>query len=220
MTIKKGEDWGSRRLVPDTVPVVTSDAALADLFTVDDHSLVGPEIVALVPNGDTPKTPRHSSNGLARTMGARGTAEAIIGHERTVVPVDLGIVVLNANSPTEQTLVMAASLVVCGRFWSGITEAAMNAAFLGDWNVTPSGHPNDGRFDVVRAELSIGDRWKARKRLVSGAHLPHPDISVRRLTEAEFTPVPSAQVWIDGRSHRHVARVHVTVVPDAVLVAI
>ena len=224
MTIKKGEDWGERTLVPAGTPIVDSDAALAGLFAVNDGGgeleLSGPEMVGLIPNDRDSKDPRASSNGLARTMGARGTIDSLAGNERTVVPIDLGIVTVNPGSETTRHLVMAASLVVCGRFWAGVTEAAMNAAFLADWNVTPSGHPNDGRFDVVRAELSIGDRLKARKRLVSGAHLPHPDISVRRLKTAEFEPVPSARVWIDGRMYRDVARVLVVVVPDAVSVAI
>ncbi len=236
MTIKKGEDWGTRQRVDDTIPVVSSDGAFADLFTVEDGTeqdgnsaggnsagglvLRGPELVGLVPNNDVPATPRQSTNGLARTVGARGTRHDILGHERTVLPLDLGIVVLNPGSEGETRLVMASSLVVCGRFWSGVTEAAMNSAFLADWNVTPSGHPNDGRFDIVRAELSMSDRMKAKKRLVSGSHLPHPNIDVRRLREAEFRPAPTARVWIDGREHRNVALVSVVVVSDATSMAI
>ena len=107
-----------------------------------------------------------------------------------------------------------------GRFWAGKTEAAMNSAFLDDWNVTPSGHPNDGRFDVITCEMSMSDRWKARKRLPAGTHVPHPDLSIRRLKHAVFRPVPTAKVFMDGRPMGAVVRVEVTVIADATSVAI
>lgn len=225
MTIEKGKDWGSRGLVAEDVPIVASDRELAALFSVsegDDSrvTISGPELVGLVPGGDTTTPPRESSNGLAKTLGARGTIEALRSSERTIVPIDLGIVTLAAPGPEISRFVMASSLVISSRFWAGVTEGAMNAAFLGEWNVTPTGHPNDGRFDVVRVEMSMSDRLKARKRLPSGTHLPHPDISIRRLKNATFSPAPSARVWVDGQPHRACVEVALTVIPDAVLVAI
>ncbi len=225
MTIEKGKDWGAKGDVPVDTPVVDSDAALADLFRVNatadgDTSLGGPGLVALLPNNHVPRTPREATNGLAKTLGARGTSGVVLGAERTLLPVDLGIVTLNPGTEEQSFLVMAASLVAAGTLWSGVTDAVMNAAFLGDWNVAPSGHPNDGRFDVIRAEMGISDRIKARQRLPTGSHLPHPDISIRRLKTVEFRPAASAKVWIDGRAYGTVEHIHIAVVPDAVTLAI
>ena len=161
-----------------------------------------------------------ATNGLAKTLGARGTAEALLGEERTLLPVDLGIVTINPGSERASHLVMSSSLVVASALWGGVTEGAMNAAFLGDWNVAPSGHPNDGRFDVLRVEMRIADRLKARKRLPTGSHVPHPSISIRRLKEAEFRPASSAKLWIDGRGCGNVSVVRVRVIADAVTLAI
>ena len=225
MTIKKGEDWGGVGLVDPATPVAESDSDLAGTFEVmrgpdGDIELVGPELVVLLPNDTEPATPREANNGLTRTVGARGTSEQVLGQERTILPIDLGVVTIDPGSEQQQDVVVASSLVICGRFWSGVTEGAMNSAFLSDWNVTPSGHPNDGRFDVVKVELGISDRFKAKKRLVSGAHIPHPNISIRRLKEAEFRPPPSSQVWIDGRGYGRAAMVTLRVFPDAVSIAI
>lgn len=225
MTIEKGKDWGRRGEVGVNTPVARSDAELSEFFQVDESSGTpcpkGPELVALVPNGDetVPKDPRLASNGLALTLGARGTVETVLGHERTIVPIDLGVVVIH-NGSTPLTMVMSSSLVIASKFWSGPIEGAMNSSFLGEWNVTPSGHPNDGRFDVISAELPMSDRMKARKRLPSGSHVPHPAISIRRLRSATFTPPPSARVWVDGRALGSAARVEVSVFPDAVELAI
>ena len=225
MTIKKGQDWGSRGLLPRSAPIVDSDHALAQLFSVVEHDggalgTSGPDLIGLVPGSDVATSPRQASNGLAKTLSARGTADALVTSERTIVPIDLGIVVIAHPGPKIEHIVMSSSLVITSRFWGGVTEGAMNAAFLGDWNVTPTGHPNDGRFDVVRVEMSMSDRLKARKRLPSGSHLPHPDISIRRLKSAHFTPAPSARLWVDGQPYGSCVEVTLTVIPDAVLVAI
>lgn len=226
MTIEKGKDWGRRGLVPSEVPLATSDPEIADLFTVDDSgeqpTLVGPKLIAFTPGGrPSPAStgdPRLATTGLANTLGARGTPEVVLGQERTIVPIDLGIATVHGT--TTQMIVVASSLVIAHKFWSGPIEGAMNSSFLGEWNVTPSSHPNDGRFDVVSAKLSISDRLKARRRLPSGSHIPHPDISVRRLKAATFTPAANARVWIDGRELGRAAKVEVAVFADSVELAI
>ncbi len=225
MTIEKGKDWGSRGIVPADAPVVDSDAGLASLFSVEiaedgAAAISGPALVGLIADPTPSPKPQMASNGLAKTLSARGSAEALRGNERTIVPIDLGVVTLSRPGPETMRIVMASSLVISSRFWAGVTEGAMNAAFLGDWNVTPTGHPNDGRFDVVRVEMSMADRLKARSRLTSGTHLPHPDISIRRLKNATFVPAPSARVRVDGHPYGACVEVAVSVIPDAVLVAI
>ncbi len=227
MTIEKGKDWGRRGAVAESIPVVSSDRSLAELFevtTVNGEGTVrGPAVVGLAPVTSEVKDQRKAQDGLAQTLGARGTRAQLFEGERTIVPIDLGIVKLY-GSPSESgpvtSIVMAAGLVVASRFWSGPIYGAMNASFLGAWNVAPSGHPNDGRLDIVTAEMKISDRFKARKRLRSGSHVPHPDISIRRLREAMFTPPPSSKVWIDGVQYGSVAKVEVAVIADAVELAI
>jgi diacylglycerol kinase family enzyme len=208
VTIRKGEDWGSRRTLPHDAPIVDSDRSLAALFSieVDDQArsiLRGPEVVGLLP--------AHSeTGGLARTVSARGTEAELRSGERTALPIDLAVISIDG-----QSIVMAASVVIRRRFWLGVVEAAMNASFLGDWNTTPSGHPNDGRLDVVRAELALNARMKARKRLPSGTHVPHPSIEIRRLKSGSFTPQSRSRVWVDGVSFGDARRVDFVVHTDA-----
>lgn len=203
MTIRKGEDWGSTAALLPGDPVASTDHELAALFTPADDSVSGPERVGLV-GGD-----------LARTVGARADRESIRDGERVALPIDLGIVSIDGR-----VLVMASSLVIRRSLWRGDIDAAMNASFYGEWNVTPSGHPNDGRFDVVHAALTWSDRWKARSRLPNGSHVPHPDITIRRLKSSEFAPHQRAKVWVDGVCLGSAKRVDVLVCPDAALVLI
>ncbi len=203
MTIRKGEDWGTTAtLLPDD-PVVASDHELSSLFTIIDGAVRGPERVGVV-GGD-----------LARTVGARADREEIRSGERVALPIDLGVVTIDGRE-----VVMASSLLIKRPFWSGEVDAAMNASFYGAWNVTPSGHPNDGRFDVVHAALSWSDRWKARSRMVTGSHVPHPDITIRRLKSSEFTPHVRARVWLDGVCIGSASHVKFSVCADATFVLI
>ena len=215
MTIKKGEDWGTVGPLSPDAPVVSGDRELAELFTVvrsasGSHTLSGPAQVGL--SGASSDV---SHRDLARTVSARASESDLRAGDRPQLPIDLAIVTID-----DEDLVMAASLVIRRQLWLGVVEGAMNAAFLGEWNVTPSGHPNDGRLDVVRAQLSAGDRWKARSRLVSGTHLPHPDISIRRLKQHSFDVDRRASVHIDGRDVGSPSAVAFVVVPDATTIIV
>jgi len=97
---------------------------------------------------------------------------------------------------------------------------AGNVAHLGSWDVAPRAHPNDGRLDVVAvaATMSMRARRQARRRLRTGSHLPHPEITVTRTTTASCRPERGAVVIIDGGPARRATLVTVTVAPDAALV--
>jgi diacylglycerol kinase family enzyme len=96
----------------------------------------------------------------------------------------------------------------------------MNAEFLGDWDVAPRGHPNDGRAEVVEVDASmrIRDRLAARGRLRAGAHLPHPDISTRSIRSASWTFERPMQVIVDGHGLGRAREITLRVVPDAATV--
>lgn len=203
MTIEKGKDWGRPVELPEGAPIVSTDRSLAELFAVADGGLSGPAFVGL--NG----------GDLARTVGAEAPDEDIRRGERVGLPVDLAVARVD-----ERSLVVASSLVIRRFGWLGTVQGAMNASFLGDWNVVPAGHPNDGRFDVVVSELAFGDWLKARRRLVLGTHVPHPKISIRRLKKYSFDVPLGAGVWIDGRAIGRATRVDLEVFPDSTTVVI
>lgn len=203
MTIRKGEDWGSPDVLDADAPIVSNDRQLAALFTVEKSVLDGPKQVGLVGAGDL-------GGDLGRTVGAAATHEQLSVGSRVSLPIDLGVVTIDGLE-----MVMAASLVIRQPLWSGLTQAAMNAGFLGSWNVAPSGHPNDGRFDVITATMSASDRMKARSRLPLGTHVPHPSIHIRRLKSAIFSVPKRASVWVDGVRIGRASEVAFRVCPDA-----
>jgi diacylglycerol kinase family enzyme len=91
-----------------------------------------------------------------------------------------------------------------------------NGAFVGAWNVAPRAHPGDGRLDVIDSRLSLPDRFRARRRLPAGTHVPHPDISLRRVTAVQFDLDPDLDVYLDGRPLGRARALSVRVEPGAI----
>ena len=195
MTIRRGEQWGEVVERPDALFEAPDDAAVAA------HLAGGDGRPVLVTGGD-----------LLRTLGGRPTD----GRVRRF-PVDLLRVTLDGTTQ----LPAIAHVVVrrAGRrgWWRGPLWAACNVGAIGPWDVAPRAHPNDGRLDVVHvaASMSVRARAQARRRLASGSHLPHPDISVARGTTVVWRPEPAAVVIVDGTPPQRAAEVAVTVEPDA-----
>jgi hypothetical protein len=154
---------------------------------------------------------------MMRAVGGSGDAGRL-EREVAILPVDLVRVTLDGS----RTVWAAAHVVVRRTWWRGRVVAAMNAQFLGDFDVTPRAHPNDGKVDVldVAASMPVRERWQARGRLPSGTHLPHPAISVRQLTTVELGFDRPMRVWADGVAVGSATTVSLEVEPDAYLVCV
>ena len=179
MTIERGKDWGRVASVPDDIEWADSDRAAAEIITAARRANLPMPPVAL------------TSGDLARTLGGRGGR--LHEGEGTHVHVDLGAVLIDGK------LQWFIAHLVARRSWlRGRIIVAANAAFIGDWNIAPRAHPGDGRLDVLDGNPGLGDRWKARSRMQSGTHLPHPKISVRRVEATQIELERETPVRLDG----------------------
>jgi diacylglycerol kinase family enzyme len=135
-----------------------------------------------------------------------------------MLPVDAGRAVVDGQEHW-----FVAHLVARNSWWRGEIVAVMNAQFIGRWDVAPRSHPNDGRLDVVHvdASMSVRARGQARRRLITGTYLPHPQIASRRVAEHSVTMTRPVDIWLDGvRVARGVRQLSVRCVPDAFSVVV
>ena len=204
MTIRKGEAWGSVGPLPDGTVIVRSDGELHRL--VHEARSAGRSLPPLALLG----------GALMRAVGGTGDERRLAG-EMAVLPVDLVRVEFDAT-----TTWSAAHVIARRGWWRGPILAAMNAEFVGAWDVTPRGHPNDGRVDLleVSAAMSVRDRLRARGRLTAGTHLPHPAIGVRQTPSVERTFERPMRVWVDGVPMGSARSLRLTVEPDALVVCV
>lgn len=204
MTVEKGVPWGAAGPLPEGAVVVRSDAeARAALEAARREKRDLPALGLL--GGD-----------LCRTLGGRGDEARLRSGTAVVAPADVGEVLLDGK-----VRYFVAHAVVRKGWWRGPVVAAMNAQFLGRWDVAPRAHPGDGLLDVVEvdAAMGTGERWKAWRRLPAGAHVPHPAISVKRVPAIQLD-VTGLGVWLDGERQPAATTLSIRLKPDAVLLAV
>lgn len=198
MTIEKGEPWGRPGPLPPGGVLVRSDA--------EASALIGR---ARLEQRDVP-TLGLLAGDLCRTVGGRGDEDRLRSAEAMTLPVDLGTVLVDGHLHH-----FVAHLVLRRSWWLGPVVAVMNAEWLGRWDIAPRSHPNDGRLDVFEGDPSLDDRLKARSRLPSGTHVPHPDIRERRVAEVQFDLPRPTPVWLDGVRLGPARTLSIRIEPDA-----
>lgn len=199
--IERFADWGENGPLPENGVVATSDRAAALAIT---NAYDGIPPVGLVSTGD-----------LRRTLGGRRTRGQLRHPDAARAVVDYGLVRFN---DTEVPFV--AHVVARKSFMRGRIIAVMNAAFVGSWNVAPRSHPGDGMFEVLHADLSFSDRLKARRRLPSGTHVPHPGITQERGTAFDFSLEQPLNLWADGKQMGEVHSFSIELVPEALAIVV
>jgi hypothetical protein len=147
---------------------------------------------------------------LCRTLGGRGDEGRLRSEEAMSFPVDLGSVLVDGRLHW-----FVAHLVARRSWWFGRVVVAMNAQFLGRWDVAPKSHPNDGRLDLLDGDLALGQRLQARVRLRSGTHVPHPGIEERRVAAVQIELARPTAVELDGDPVGTARQLSLRLEPDA-----
>ena len=197
MTIEKGQAWGAPGPLPADAVVVRSDAEAR-------------AVVERARRAGEPVPPLGLLAGdLCRTVGGAGDEARLHSDEAVRLPVDLGAALIDGRLHW-----FVAHLVARKRWWRGRVYAAMNAEYLGRWDVAPRSHPNDGLLDTFDVTMSVGERLKARSRLATGTHVPHPGIKERRVAAVQVD-VAGLDVWLDGELLGAADSLSIRVEPDA-----
>jgi len=203
VSVEKGKAWGAQGPLPEDGVVVHSDAEARAV--VEAARRAGHELPALgLAAGD-----------LCRTLGGRGDEARLRTDAATRATVDLGSVLLDGSIHW-----FVAHLVARRSWWHGRVVAAMNAQWIGRWDVAPRAHPGDGLLDVVDGDLALTQRLKARRRLPAGLHVPHPGIRVQRRAAVQLDLQPPLDVWLDGVRVGRASTLSLRVEPDALTVVV
>jgi diacylglycerol kinase family enzyme len=201
VTIRKGEPWGEAGALPEGAVVVHSDAEARAIVETARRA------------GDAPPPLGLLGGDLCRTLGGRGDAARLESDAAMRLPVDLGAVLVDGRLHW-----FVAHLVARGSWWRGRIVAAMNAEFLGPWDVAPRSHPGDALLDTFDVTMAVGDRAKAWRRLPSGTHVPHPAIRERRVAALQVDLDSPTALWLDGeRVARNVRSLSIRLEPDALV---
>lgn len=196
-----GVDFGASGEIPPDALVAGSDAAAG-------------KIVAEARRANRAIPPVVLTGGdLARTLGlapARTASSPSLAATGARFEVDVGAALVDGRLHW-----FVAHLVARRSWWRGRLLMAANASFIGRWNAAPRSHPGDGRLDVFDADPPLGVRLAARRRLPSGTHVPHPQITQRRIAAAQYELDPDLDVYLDGVRLDRVRTLSLRVEPGA-----
>jgi YegS C-terminal NAD kinase beta sandwich-like domain len=229
--IKPGRPWGTAASGPPDLEVSGGDAALASMLTgavADPVATVlgggrADPLVRFVPGPDS---------DLARAVGLGSAAGAAAG---MALPLDALMAQVGDGSP----LRVVVNSVVVGvapdrlRSWhrsaglqvevdgkpiesaAATTLVVMNGQYLRGLDLSPRGHPGDGVAEAQLYALPPGARRAMRTRLPTGAHLPHPAITVRRAHHVVVRAARPVPLEIDGAPAGPVTGLEITLRPGA-----
>lgn len=203
MTIQKGVAWGRPGRLPADGVLCRTDAA-ARAVVEDARRANRPYPVLGLLGGD-----------LCKTLGGTGDEARLHSDNAMTFTVDLGAALIDGRLHW-----FVAHLVARRRWLRGRVVAAMNAQWLGEWDMGPRAHPNDGLLDVSDGNPSFPDRLRARKRLPTGTHLPHPLIDYRRVSAFQTELRPELDIYLDGAKLGPVRNLSVRVEPDALTIVV
>ncbi len=213
--IRKGEEWGTP--VGDATPDLD--------VTGDDVALAA----ALAAAGPDPLVRFRASEAsdLARAVGLVGEGTGVLAVPVDVLHLGDGGLAVNAvvvGVPPDELRAwhrtVTFEVVVDGRA-VGLSQATTvviaNGQFLRGNDISPRGHPGDGRCEVQVYDVPPGQRAATRERLASGTHVPHPGIVVRRARSVVVRCGRRVPVEVDGRkaAGKGAEEVAVSVVPSA-----
>jgi hypothetical protein len=201
--IAKGRPWGEPGPLPAGGVVVRSDAEARAVVAAARREMRPVPALGLV-GGD-----------LCRTLGGTGDERRLRSSEGMRFPVDLGEALLDGTLHP-----FVAHLVARGPGWLGRVVVAMNAEWLGPWDLGPRSHPNDGLLDTYDARIPLGDLLKVRARLPTGTHLPHPAIRERRTRALQVELDRPTPVRLDGERVGSARLLSLRVEPDALTVVV
>jgi hypothetical protein len=207
VTIERGRSWGTRSPLPTGAVVVHGDAEAREVVESARRAGTAVPVLGLL-GGD-----------LWRTLGGcAGDPGRLTSPEAVTVTVDLGTVVLDTTRHW-----FVAHLVARQSWLHGEALVAMNAQYLGDWDVAPRSHPGDGRLDVVRldpARFGWRDRIEARRRLRTGTHLPHPGLLAHQSATETVELTEPLPVRLDGQLVGRARTISIAVERDALTVVV
>lgn len=197
--VRPGQPWGTEASGPPDFEVSGSDRSLASLL---ERGVADP-LVRFAPAGDS---------DLALAVGL------MAGSAPTGMALPLDVLMIAADSVAMQ----AVNSLVVGvppdrlRSWhrpaglsveidgapveaaTATTLVVMNGQYLRRLDVSPRGHPGDGVAEAQLYALPPGARGAMRSRLATGAHLPHPAITIRRARRVLVRASRPTALEVDG----------------------
>ena len=203
MTIKRGQDWGQLVERPDRLQIFDDDSSFGS-FLSDNRALDWSSM-----NFAILKSEAARDLGLS---GARTESSQMLRTSFDLIEVQAQVGDLRI------TRFLVGQAVLGNGFFRGRTVGVFNVSFHAGRDWAPRAHPNDGKMDVVEfaEDMKFAQRFAAYRKLKTGSHLPHPDISYHQSTAYEYDDLRATRLTVDSLDLGAVKTCTFQVIVDAV----
>ncbi|MFM8954990.1 MAG: hypothetical protein ACKOH9_04280 [Actinomycetota bacterium] len=203
MTIKRGQDWGQLVERPDRLHVFDDDSSFGS-FLSDNRALDWSSM-----NFAILKSEAARDLGLS---GARTDSSQMLRTSFDLIEVQAQVGDLRI------TRFLVGQAVLGNGFFRGRTVGVFNVSFHAGRDWAPRAHPNDGKMDVVEfaKDMKFAQRFAAYRKLKTGSHLPHPDVSYHQSTAYEYDDLRATRLTVDSLDLGAVKTCTFQVIVDAV----
>ncbi|HKY76332.1 MAG TPA: hypothetical protein VJS45_09340 [Acidimicrobiia bacterium] len=212
-TLRPGQSWGTEASGPPDLEVSGGDRMLAEVI---GRGLTDPLVrFSAAPDSDLARAiglvAGAASTGLALPLDALFVRAGETDAE--MVAVNSVVVGVPPDRLRAWHRPVALSIEIDGAAVDAARATAlvvMNGQYLRGLDLSPRGHPGDGVAEAQLYALPPGARRAMRTRLKTGAHLPHPAITVRRARRVVVRASRPAALEVDGAPVGEVTALDIT----------
>lgn len=197
--IRPGQPWGVEAPGPADLEVTGGDGALGAVLA---RGLTNPLVrFAAAPGSDLARAVGLVAGALPSGVALPLDVLDVVVGDRRLVGVNSVVVGpapdrLRAwHRPAGLTVEIDGAAVESE---AATTLVVMNGQYLRGLDVSPRGHPGDAVAEAQLYALSPGARRAMRSRLATGAHLPHPAITIRRARRVVVRAARPVRLEVDG----------------------
>ncbi|OUV00551.1 MAG: hypothetical protein CBC37_04545 [Acidimicrobiaceae bacterium TMED77] len=133
----------------------------------------------------------------------------------TSCSIDIGCVTAGDSS-----FYFASSLLILNLFRPWASSGITNTQIVNGYRYAPNAHPGDGFMEEVESKLIMRQALIARKKIVSGDHLPHPQLRVRKGRTFTYDFFKAKRLILDSKSIGRHQGFSVEVFPHAIQVIV
>ena len=216
-SLRPGQSWGTETSDPPDLEVSGADQRLAQVLT----SGISDPLVRFLPAAESDLA---LAVGLVAGAAPAGLALPVDALE---VVGDGGLEAVAVNSivvgmapdrlrawhrPAALSVDIDGASVDAGK---ATTLVVMNGQYLRCLDVSPRGHPGDGVAEAQLYALKPGARRAMRARLTTGAHVPHPAITIRKARRLVVRAARPVALEIDAQPAGRITELSITLRPAA-----
>lgn len=216
-SLRPGQSWGTETSAPPDVEVTGGDRRLAGVL----ESGVADPLVRFAATADSDLA---LAVGLVSGAAPTGLAlpldafELVTDGGRETVAVNSVVIGVAPDRlrawhrPAGLSVEIDGASVDAGKATSLVV---MNGQYLRRLDVSPRGHPGDGVAEAQLYALPPGARRAMRARLATGAHLPHPAITIRKARRLVVRAARAVPLEIDGTAAGEITELSIALRPAA-----